>query len=237
MEKLILDIRFFSNVEEIAAGDFKNSFEIPKSAHAIGARVARKLRELKFALDGFDHVYVNFTTEMKEHDVGISRKASAESWFKYFDVGIDKQTVNEFTKVELLDFVEEYTFKVLSLICSENQRHILDDVKALIVEKKTELEILHKHKETKSYEVKISYQIRPNGSNDSRANIYYRDKKSGKEFTSHIDLELYEDVFSLVAGVSVQQGKINLKPRSSFPAGSYNKKYRVPISIEIEQQA
>ncbi len=75
-EKLILDIRFFSNIEEISPGKFQPTFEIPKNAHAFGARVARKLRELGFILGDFDHVYITFTTEVSENHVGQSEKQS-----------------------------------------------------------------------------------------------------------------------------------------------------------------
>jgi hypothetical protein len=232
-EKLILDIRFFSNLEETSEGSFQHTFEMPKQAHSLGARIARKLRELGFMLNGYDHVYVNFTTEYPELKVGYSEKTSSEKWFKYFDVGFDKDKLGNFTEVELLDFIEEYTFKVLSFLCDEHQESILEQVKNEISEKKTEVEIIHKQKETKSYEVKITYQIKPNGSDQSRANIYYLDKKLDSKFQAHIDLEFYEDILFLATSVSVKNGYINLKPRSSFKADIYNQRYNVPISIEI----
>jgi len=233
MEKLILDIRFFSDTEEDHEGNRRDIFELPIEAHAIGSRVARKLRELNFTLIGFDHVYVNFTNNVKEGYVGNSLKPSTESWFKYFDVGIEKNKVKSLTGTELLCLIEEYTFKVLDRICPDDQRQILEETKSMVSEQKTELEILHKFKETKSYKVRLTYQIRPKGSKTSKAKIYYLDKKTGDKFTSEIELEHYQDIFFLASNITVQKGNINLKPRASFRAEIYNQSYQVPISIEI----
>lgn len=232
-ERLILDIRFFSNLEGVSEESFEYPFQFPKQAHSLGARIAKKLRELGFMLDGFDHVYVNFTTEYPKLTVGGSEKTASENWFKYFDVGIDKEEFNNFTEVELLAYIEEYTFNVLSFICKDHQQPILEQVKKEVFENKTEIEILHKQKETKSYAVKVTYQIRPNDADYSRANIYYLDKKLDREFKTHIDLESYQDILFLATSISVRNGHINLKPRSLFRAEVYNQQYNVPISIKI----
>ncbi|MDN3649549.1 hypothetical protein QWZ13_11545 [Reinekea marina] len=130
-------------------------------------------------------------------------------------------------------FIVEKNYQALELI-NQNQSALIKEVKSEIASKGSEIELLHKHKETKSYEVKLTYQIIPNGSDNSVAKIYYLDKKSSKAFTSEIELEFYEDLFFLASNISVSKGLITLKPRAPYRAEIYNKRYGVPISIQIE---
>jgi len=230
-QKNILDIRYYSDQEESSNGQFLSIFEIRKEASIMGARIARKLRELGFLTGEFDHVYINFTESLPSSEAAISNKY-CEKWFKYFDVGINKNEANQLNDSDKLLFIEEKTYQVLELI-NPNQAMLIDEVKREIAIKGSEIEILHKQKETKSYEVKLAYQIKPNGLDNSLAKIYYHDKKTGKDFTSEIELESYQDILFLASNISVSKGFITLKPRASFRAEIYNKRYDVPISIQI----
>ena len=230
-EKKILDIRYFSDQEKNEDGTYVSIFEIDKEASALGARIARKLRELDFTTGEFDHVYINFTENLPNTEVAVSSK-HCEKWFKYFDVGISRNEANHLSSSDRVHFIEEKTYQVLELI-NQNQIALIDTVKNEIASKGSEIELLHKHKETKSYVVKLTYQIKPNGLENSIAKIYYFDKKTGDEFTSEIELEFYEDILFLASNISVSKGFITLKPRPSFKAEIYNKRYNVPISIQI----
>jgi hypothetical protein len=230
-EKNILDIRYFSDDEKSANGQYISIFKIEKEASALGSRIARKLRELGFSTGEFDHVYINFTERLPNSEVVLSNK-HCEKWFKCFDVGINRNEANQLSDSDKLLFIEEKTYQVLELI-NQDQTMLIEDVKDEIASKGSEIELLHKYKETKSYEVKLTYQIRPNGLDNSVAKIYYRDKKTGKGFISEIELELYEDILFLASNISVSKDLITLKPRASFKAEIYNKRYDVPISIQI----
>lgn len=230
-QKKILDIRYFSDNKKDSDGQFVPIFNVEKEVPALGARIARKLRELGFLTGEFDHVYINFTASLSNSAVAISNKY-CEKWFKYFDVGIDEKEASQLSDSEKLLFIEEKTYQVLKKI-NPNQALLIEKVKNEIALNGSEIELLHKYKETKSYEVKLTYQIRPKGLDYSIAKIYYLDKKTGKEFTSEIKLVFYEDIFFLASNITVSKGLINLKPRASFKAEIYNRRYEVPITIQI----
>jgi hypothetical protein len=100
---------------------------------------------------------------------------------------------------------------------------------------KAKLEILQKNKETSSYSISVTYQIKPE-SEKSVAWVSYVDKK--KNLSSKIPfikLENYQDIFFLVSSISVSKGFIHLKPRNSFTAEIWNKRYSVPIEIPLER--
>src|SRR5262245_15383199 len=70
-ERLFLDIRYYeSDRENVVGSSLPNGpgriFTLPRSIHALGARIARKLREFGFVAGAYDHLYVNFTTVLPE---------------------------------------------------------------------------------------------------------------------------------------------------------------------------
>ena len=230
-EKKILDIRYYSDRKLNSKGKYVSIFTIKKESLFQGARIARKLRELGFITGDFHHVYINFTDKLSHSEITISKKP-CEKWFKYFDVGIDTKITNQFSSIDRQNFIEEKTFQVLSLI-NNNQQILIDQVKKELSLKGSEIEILHKYKETKSYKLKLTYQIHPKNSDNSIAKVYYHNKKTNNTFTSQIVLKFYEDIFFLASSISVNKGIIKLKPRSSFKAKIFNAKYNVPITIQI----
>jgi hypothetical protein len=108
-------------------------------------------------------------------------------------------------------------------------------VAADIREKGSELEIVHKTKETATYAVTLKYQICPNG-NQSVGLIEYHDRKAGRRLKAEfVKLKHYEDIFALVGSISVSRGVIVLKPRPSFKASVHTQSYRFPIEIPIAE--
>jgi len=238
-EKLILDIRYFeSDIKNISGNPLPSYigkiFSLHNEIDSFSSRVARKLREYGFVTGDFDHIYINLTTVIPEGEINISSRR-VEKWLKYFDVGFDKNRINALSEVEKISEIEKVTFDVLNLICKDEQRNIIERVKAEIASRKSEIEILHKYKETKSYEIKLTYQIKPNCNENSLAKIYYTNKKTGETFQECIELQFYEDIFFLASSVSYSKGCILLKPRTSYRAELHNKRYNVPISIPVQQ--
>jgi cell division protein ZapA (FtsZ GTPase activity inhibitor) len=99
---------------------------------------------------------------------------------------------------------------------------------------KTELEIVHKVKETTKYKVVISYQIRPLN-NASSLLIEYTDKTTGVSKKKILTtLKIYEDIFYLVSSINVTKDFVTLKARVSSIAEIHLRSYRTPIQISVE---
>ena len=236
-EKMILDIRLFeSDYENISGSSLPSRtgeiYQLPDSSNYLASRIARKLRELEFISGLFDHVYINLTTALPTGEIKYSPR-STESWMKYIDFGLVPEEFNAKSEVEKLKSVESIIFRIIRFISTGEQSNPIIEVENQIEEFGSELEIHHKEKDTKSYNVKITYQIRPNGS-ESRGLIYYLDKKINQTFKAPLSLKFYEDIYFLASAVSVTNGHIILKPRSSFKADIYNESYDVPIKIKID---
>jgi hypothetical protein len=238
-ERLLLDIRYYESDHENVAGSSLPSehgriFHLPASIYPVGARIARKLREYGFVAGVFDHLYVNFTTVLPPGQLRYSPR-EVEERIKYIDFGLSPEATNRLSETEKESLVRDSTFAILRFVSREIPERIklVDRVFSEILDKGSELEIVHKTKETASYSVAVTYQIRPNG-NQSVGLIEYNDKKSGqRQKFEFVKLKYYEDLFALVGSISVSRGRICLKPRQSFKASLYTKPYQVPIEISI----
>lgn len=238
-ERLFLDIRYYESNRENVAGTSLPShpgrvFHLPKSINALGQRIARKLREHGFIAGAFDHLYVNFTTVLGEGQCRYSPR-EVEPWMKFVDSGLSPEKTNSLSDFEKESLVCRETFSILRFVAGKNagRQALIDRVWAEIEEKGSELEIVHKKKETGTYAVTVTYQIRPNGK-QSVGLIEYHDKKTGeKRKAEFVELKVYEDIFALVGSITVSRGVISLKPRPSFKASLNTQRYRVPIEIAI----
>jgi hypothetical protein len=240
-ERLFLDIRYYeSDRENVVGSSLPNGpgriFTLPKSIHELGARIARKLREYGFVAGMYDHLYVNFTTVLPEGQCRYSPREVDER-IKYIDFGLSPKKTNYHSETEQESLVCRRTFGILRFVAGDDSARLalVNRVAVEIQEKGSELEIVHKSKETAAYRVTVMYQIRPNG-NQSVGLIEYTDKKTGRRLKAEfVKLKHYEDVFALVGSISVSRGVIILKPRPSFKARLYSQAYRVPFEIPIAE--
>src|SRR5258708_539745 len=103
-ERLFLDIRYYESNHENVVGTSLPSgpgriSSLPKSIHALGARIARKLREYGFVAGVYDHLYVNFTTVLPEGQCRYSPR-EVEERIKYIDFGLSPDKTNRLSETE-----------------------------------------------------------------------------------------------------------------------------------------
>ena len=240
-ERLFLEMRYYESDQENVVGaslpgDFGRVFAFPKSIHSVGARIARKLREHGFSAGLYDHLYVNFTTVLSEGQCRYSPR-EVEERIKYVDFGLFPSNTNRLSETEKASLVCRLTFDILRFVAGERpeQLALVNRVAAEIEEKGSELEIVHKTKETAAYAVTVTYQIRPTGQ-QSIGLVEYRDKNSGeKRKGEFIKLHNYEEIFALVGSILVSHGVITLKPRPSYRASLDTQAYRVPVQVPINE--
>jgi hypothetical protein len=237
-DKILKEIRFSeSEIDNIEGNSLPNNFGklfiATNDGVAIGQRIARKLNELKFISGEFDHIDINFTTVLKRDDFKISNR-NVEKWLKYIDYGLSPSDFNSLTDSEKELFLNKTTFKVLkTLYEKENQQlKAIDEVENLIRQFNSQININYKTKETNSYKIEISYQIKPNNGS-SKAIIQYFDKKANFQGQTFFYLYFYDDIYPLVDAISVKGNTIILSPKKSFRADLYNQRYKTPLQFEI----
>ncbi len=238
-DRVILDIRYYASDLENKSGNSlpsscSNLFPFPKEFHFWGTRIARKLGESGLSIGTYDHIYINYTTVLPSSVIHVSSR-TVEDWFRYVDYGIEKEKLENYTNEEMEGFLMQSTFEVVKKLCQSDieKQNVISQVQSEIYQYGTEVEIESRRKETKSYLVNITYKINPSNKK-SVGYIKYEDKKSGSSFKNKfIELNSYSDIYPLVGVISVKDNRIILKPRNSFKASLYTKKYSIPLEIEI----
>lgn len=236
-EKKILDIRLFEEIEGSKslphyAG---KSYQIEKEVHSIGTRFARKLREQGFITGEFDHVYI-VLTPLLEEQVIMESERRPEKWMRYFYVGVSVDSFNCKTSLEKEEYILQLISTVLKKISiNEAQMRLVSDVQHLLHTSGSEIEITHLSKGTSKYKVTITYQIRPLHK-QSTAIIEYHDLMNNVRRKSvFLELNMYEDIYFLASSITLKDGIVCIKPRTSQTANYHIKSYETPIFIPINE--
>jgi hypothetical protein len=238
-DRIIKDIRYYEIKPKDFTGDFNgtigNVYHITEDTNSIGQRIARKLNEWKFISGEFDHIYINFTENLKYGKLIESEKL-LDKRIKYVDYGIEQKTFNSLTEFEKNQLVKDVTFKSLFLIFGkdEEKNRTIIEVEKLINKFETEIEIAYKTKETSLYRIEIGYMINPKKTL-SKIVVKYFDKKSGTQNIATKDLYFYEDIFYLVDKIDVKNGKIIFTHKKTSLGEIATSKYEKPIEIEITE--
>jgi len=235
-DRILKDIRFYEcekqNIEGQSMPQELGKLFIPtKDTNYIGQRIARKLNELKFTYGEFDHIYINFTTYIKENEVVVSNR-NIDRRIKYLDFGINPENLNSFSDIKKNSFIKSSTFRALRQISIGTNLELLNQTEKLISEFDTEIKINFKSKETNSFKIDIYYQIEAvNGG--TKAIIEYKDKKTNLCSSFNYKLQFYEDIYSLVDSISLTGDTITFKPKKSFTADIHNERYKTPITFKL----
>lgn len=235
--KTIADIRYYENPARTAFGNVRHGslgtlYPIPfRSFGAIGDRFACKLRELEFKFPGFDHLYVILTPSLPDGTAEPSM-LNADGRIRFVDVGCSPEMWRALTDESKHDHLVDLT--VAAMLPYSEDHDTLDAVARELKKWRSQLEIAVKTKETSSYRVDVTFQIRPL-QEQSIAFVSYFDKSSGQRGRTVLaKLFSADDVFSLCGSIVVKQRTITITPRSSFRATLLTKKYKVPMSLTVD---
>lgn len=238
-ETRIADIRYFASqglpfTGEHGPGNLRPLYAFSKSVHAIGARIARKLREFGFTIPGYDHVYIVFTPAL---GAKVVRPAHVvlEPWQRHFSIGADCEYIEALDDTGREAFVVDATLRVLRRIAGidASKRALLRRMGREITRDGDNLEILHRAIASKTLLVRISYRIHAGGGGAGW--VHVEDLASGRRGSRQfVDLDSCEDLYALVDRVTLAKGVLTLNPRKSASARLAVSRYRTPMRIDIE---
>ncbi len=235
MTRILKDIRYYESnniAEQRMPQELGCIFKPTEDTNYIGQRIARKLNELKFSLGGYDHIYINLTTELRENQIQISSR-NIDPRIKYIDFGVNQLKFNSLTDEKKDEIIKSSTIEILRNISNSDNLIVVNETARLLSEFDTEIKIHYKTKETNSYKIDIYYQIEPKGS-FTKAIIKYKDKKTNSCHNGTFRLQFYDDIYSLIDTITLKGNKIILNPKKSFRADLYNERYKTPIELNID---
>ena len=235
--KLIADIRYYENPGRTEYGSVRHDslgslYSIPfRSFGAIGDRFACKLREREFTLPGFDHLYVILTPALPPGHVEPST-LNIDARIRYVDVGLLLDHWNTLDDDSKHDQIVDLTSFAINAF--GGNADTLATVAADLKRYRSKLEIIVKIKETSTYRVDVSFQIRPM-QEQSVAFVSYTDKRAGQRGRATLTKLLSaNDVYPLCGSIAVCDNTITIKPRSSSRADKITEKYIVPLSVAVD---
>jgi hypothetical protein len=242
-EHLIRDIRYFERRNEEGALAFfpdylGNAYPLVKRSEvvALGARFALKLAEQRFRTRDYHHVYVILTPALPAGTVRID-PLQLVPWMQWVEVGQPSEDWPVGDEAAQSSRLIQLTTQVIRSLCEAQQLEgaMLPAVEAALLEHGSKMEIQRVVKETQRYRAVASYQVLPHG---QPAPLFFEfvDHKTGARGKKEVlRLKNYEDVFSLIAALSVSGGILRARPRESHRASLYTRDYQVPVEIAVAE--
>lgn len=125
-----------------------------KALSVVLHRVVMKLRENKFSLGEFDHLYLNFTVCVENGVISPAKrdKDIYHPWYRYYDVGVDDGLYNTLDSEQCIERVISLTEKTLlkHFAFDEDVRNVILSSVAAAKEQKENMLMQYKVKETAS---------------------------------------------------------------------------------------
>ena len=232
---LIKDIRLFesnepnepgyslpSDIGELYAFEVKNCLEVIY-------RLMFLLRHRGFSLGEFDHLYLNFTTQLLHGELLASNRIdSYHTWYRFVDAGCDVQTFNSWTLSQKNDFVIATIRRAIGLFTDAESEKVVDDCFEEVLRYGAELAIPYKEKQGNPYTVRVLVKITDDLDFIPVVRIYDGDTLICEEILPPYS----RDPFILQFGtITVGKKAVRITPRKSYEAQYYELK---PIKIEIK---
>ena len=195
----------------------------------------RKLHELGFTLDGFDHIYLNFNTGIEPNTFQLSEYTIAK-WMRYIDCGLGKDEAPVNDEANNIAYWMNLIFDTLRWCINGDSANAML-LKRAIDEygiKGTNMVIVHKKKETKSYMASVCFQV---NESDYKSTLIlrYEDKALRWKAEKLIqDLIYVTDVHDLTGKIIVKGKAVEIHPLQSSRTEVLAKRYNIPIIVPIE---
>jgi hypothetical protein len=121
MMRIIKDIRVFrSNTENTDGNPLPNGVE-NKELNCVIRRIVMRLREERFSLGEFDHLYINFTSCPVRNGVEPSKRSvdRHHPWFRFWDAEVSKELLDSLYEKRCIQPVVEIIEQILTrFFCS-----------------------------------------------------------------------------------------------------------------------
>jgi hypothetical protein len=187
------------------------------------------LRHMGFSFGEFDHLYLNFTTQIPHGELLASNRIDRyHTWYRFVDAGCDVPTFNSWTLTQKNDFVISTIRRAIGLFTAVEGAKVVDDSFDAVLRYGAELAIPYKEKLGDPYTVRVLVKITDDLDFIPVVRVFNSDT-----LVSETVLPPYSrDPFILQFGtITVGKKAVRITPRKSYEAEYYELK---PIKIEIK---
>ncbi|MDE7295008.1 MAG: hypothetical protein K2N72_11340 [Oscillospiraceae bacterium] len=229
--KIISDIRIYkSNWENINGNSLPDGFA-DKSLNIMINRIVMKLREYKFSLGDFDHLYINFTTCIKENTVMPAKRSvdRYHPWYRYYDFGIGRGLFDEIDRSANYDLLLGFIKTTLTTCFahSENDREVIEKAFDEALSLGEDMLMVFKTKQGAKYKAVIYLRYTDEGKYFPLLCVY---DENGAEILRQ-DMPMSHDLFML-GEIQLSSKKVTVKPRKNVFAQAQDLS---PISFDLKK--
>ena len=215
---VIKDIRIYrSAVDNIDGYPHPCDFENRRLLCVI-RRIVMKLREMKFALGDFDHLYINLTTCRVENGIALAKRSEDRyhNWYRYYDVEISQELFDVLDTNQSIQPVVEIVEQVLIKFFAKqefDENHIRSCFSEALSQGEKML-MKFKEKRSDSNHAVIYLRYMDNGQYFPLLRVYDMDDKLLLERDLPQTIEL-----SAFGVIQLSKKKVTIKPRKNNIAG------------------
>jgi len=228
---VIKDIRLYrSQIENVNGNSLPQQFNhrliIPNLT-----RLVMKLREFSFSLGDFDHLYINFTTCIKNGEI-VKAKRSIDRynpWYRYYDVGVDYETYCKLDVLQDIDWVFNIIKELLlnhfqyDECLNEKVLYAIEEVR----EKKEKVVGLYKEKKSSKNIAQLYLKVLDNGY--FLPSILVTDDKKNELLKVELPKVI---VLKSIGTIQLSNSKVTIKPRKR----PYDKEYLEPMQFTFKSK-
>lgn len=201
--RLIQTIRLFKG--KFVSIDFSE-----RKYNAIPHRIAMKLRELGYSLDGFDHLYINFTVDAVENGMEFSKYIdSFHPWFRIYNIQVSEALFDTLESPESYDAILSLIESALVRI-SPKDEDLVHRAVAEALEQGEQMLMLRKQKITSIRRAAVYLRCLDDGSYLPLLQVY--DMEDNLLFEA--DLPKTYDLL-ILGEIQVSAKRVTVKPRKN----------------------
>lgn len=200
----------------------------PMDALDVIDRLLFALRHRGVELDGFDHLYLNFTTLLPHGSMQMAKRTYCreDNWLRWVDVGCDLEAFNSWKFQEKRSFVLSKITEALLFTTKEEHRAPAGDCIREVLTLGDQMRIPYKHKENENYSVDVLVRITDDLDFIPTVRIYTKD---GIEILSK-ELPPYvrDALICQFSSFSIGKSSLRITPRKNYESEYYKLK---PVRI------
>ncbi len=192
-------------------GEFVSIDFTERKYDAIPHRIAMKLRELGYSLDGFDHLYINFTVDAVENGMEFSKYIDPfHPWFRIYNIQISEALFDTLESPGSYDAILSFIEAALIRISPKDEDLVRRAV-AEALEQGEQMLMLRKQKITSTRRAVVYLRCLDDGYYLPLLRVF--DKEENLLFEA--DLPKTYDLL-ILGEIQVSRNKVTVKPRKNI---------------------
>lgn len=225
--KTISDIRLFRSTVPNTDGNPQPLSIGSRQLNLVLHRIVMKLREQNFSLGEFDHLYLNFTTQLAAGAFSPAARSvdPYHRWYRYYDVGTASEIYQQLDSESSFGYIIAQLKSLLVSFFAANNPCSVQEWIDEAVEKGEDMLVLYKTKQTPKLKASIFLQYLDSA--EYLPHLFVWDG-SGEELL-HRQLAPAPDL-AAIGEIQLSSKRVTIKPRKNVFTSSLS-----PYVFEIER--